>query len=347
MRRQGLPQWCSEFRDRHGKWRVRARRKGYPTYYFKALAGTEEFGNEYRRWLAGEVATKEPTRSAAGTIDALVERFYTSAEWKGWAPETQRTFGNIMQRLRASHGAKRVSNLQREHVRAIVAEKAATPFAANNLLKVIRALMRFAVAEGWRRDDPTIGVPKVKARTAGIHSWSEDEISAFEARWPVGTTQRLAMSLMLFSGQRRSDVVKMGRQHVRDGRISVVQQKTGTALSIPLHPALVAVIEATPSEHLTFLTTRHGRPYTSAGFTNWFREACVAAGLAHCSGHGLRKAAARRLAEAGCTANEIAAVTGHKSLAEVARYTRAADQARLADAAMQAVRQPKHGTEIG
>jgi integrase len=122
----------------------------------------------------------------------------------------------------------------------------------------------------------------------------------------------------------------MGRQHVRNGAISVRQQKTGAALEIPIHQDLQRVFDATPSEHLTFLVTEFGKPFTPAGFGNWFRERCDEAGLKRCSAHGLRKAACRRLAEAGCTAHQIAAISGHASLREVERYTKAADQARLA-----------------
>jgi integrase len=125
--------------------------------------------------------------------------------------------------------------------------------------------------------------------------------------------------------------------------ISVRQEKTGVVLDIPLHAALAAIIAATPSEHLTYLITQFGKPFTSAGFGNWFREQCDAAGLSQCSAHGLRKAAARRLAEAGCTAYEIAAITGHASLREVVRYTKAADQKRLAIAPMDKVK-PRTGS---
>jgi integrase len=88
------------------------------------------------------------------------------------------------------------------------------------------------------------------------------------------------------------------------------------------------------SDNLTFLVTAQGAPFTPAGFGNWFRECCDAVGLKNCSAHGLRKAAARRLAEAGNSTNAIAAVTGHTTLKEVERYTRDADQARLADQAI-------------
>jgi integrase len=126
----------------------------------------------------------------------------------------------------------------------------------------------------------------------------------------------------------------MGAQHIRNGALYVKQEKTGIELIIPLHPTLAAIIEAAPRDHLTFVTTRRGGPFQGAAFSRWFREQCDEAGLPHCSAHGLRKAAARRLAEAGCTAHEIGAITGHASLSELVRYTKAADQRRLAEVAM-------------
>ena len=174
----------------------------------------------------------------------------------------------------------------------------------------------------------------IRAKTQGHHTWTEDEIEQFERHHPVGSRARLAFALLLYSGQRRGDVLRMGAQHIRDGAICVRQEKTGVELMIPLHPALTAIIAAAPRDHLTFVTTRRGGPFQGSAFSRWFGEQCEAAGLQHCSAHGLRKAAARRLAEAGCSTHEIAAITGHASLGELVRYTKAADQRRLAEAAM-------------
>jgi integrase len=198
----------------------------------------------------------------------------------------------------------------------------------------LRVLMKHAVAIGLRADDPTRDVRAIRVRTDGHHSWTDNEIEQFEQRHPVGSRARLAASLLLYTGQRRGDVIRMGAQHIRDGAISVKQEKTSIDLVIPLHPTLAAIIAATPSSHLTFLTTRAGRPFEASSFSRWFRNECDRADLPQCSAHGLRKAAARRLAEAGCTAHEIAAITGHASLGELVRYTKAVDQRRLAEAAM-------------
>src|SRR5262249_11205246 len=152
----------------------------------------------------------------------------------------------------------------------------------------------------------------------------------------IGTRERLAFALGLYSGQRRGDVISMGKQHIRGGVLHVKQQKTGATLAIPIHPELQAVLDATPGNQLTFLTTlRGGRPFAPTSLTQWFLKACKDAGLSpDCTFHGLRKAACRRLAEAGCTVHEIASISGHKTLQEIERYTKAADQARLAQAAM-------------
>jgi integrase len=175
-------------------------------------------------------------------------------------------------------------------------------------------------------------------KTTGYKTWSDADIERFEAKHPIGTKARLAFALLLYTGQRRGDVVKMGPQHIYKGVLTIDQGKTEggeeSHLEIPVHPKLREAIDATPSGHLNFLMTSFGKPYIAAGFGNWFREHCDEAGCPGLSAHGLRKAAARRLAEIGCSAHEIAAITGHATLAEVQRYTRAADRKRLAKSAM-------------
>ncbi len=311
----------------------------------------------YQAALTGLTAT--PTligeaRTVAGTVQALVAAYLdcspgSTSPFKALAAETQRTRRNILENLREVHGEKRVFRtevngrrimlLTREHLQKIVNEKAITPFAQRNFLNTLRALFRWAVEEGRVPDDPTLGVKRVKLKTTGYTTWSESNIETFEQKHAIGTRARLAFALLLYTAQRRSDVVKLGRQHIRHGVLTVDQHKTEgqdeAHLEIPVHPKLREVIDATPNNHLTFLTTRGGTFFSPAGFTNWFREMCNEAGLPNgLSAHGLRKAAARRLAEIGCTAHEIAAITGHATLAEVERYTKAADRKRLGQSAM-------------
>jgi integrase len=186
------------------------------------------------------------------------------------------------------------------------------------------------------RNDPTFGIKLKMPKSDGHACWTEDEIAMFEARYPIGSKPRLALALGLYTAQRRGDAVRIGRQHIRDGVLTVRQQKTAVTLAIPVHPDLAAIIAATPIGHLTLLVTQTGKSYGGDDFTDQFRSWCDAAGLPkHCKFHGLRKAALTRLADAGCSVHEIAAISGHKTLSEVERYTKAANQARLARAAME------------
>ena len=291
----------------------------------------------YQAALAGETAPARlvgEDRAKAGTFAALVAAYYLSAEYKALRESTQVDYRNVIDQLRREIGPGLVRDLKPAHVRALMDAKADAPFAANARLTKLRLLMRFAVERGWRADDPTHAVRRIRVTSEGFRTWSEEEIAAFEARHPVGTRARLALDIALYTAQRRQDVVRFGRQHVRGEKIRVRQLKTGTALALPLHPNLRASLDAAPQGTLTYLVTARGEAFTPAGFTNWFREEVKAAGLEPgLSCHGLRKASARRLAEAGCTAHEIMGVTGHKNLSEVTLYTAAADQERLALAA--------------
>jgi integrase len=142
---------------------------------------------------------------------------------------------------------------------------------ANGLRKALRAMMKHAVETGVRPDDPTHDVKAIRVKSDGFHSWTDEEIAQFEKRHPIGSRSRLALALLLYTGQRRSDVVRMGRQHIRDGFLHVRQMKTGAELAIPVIPELEQILARTLANHLTFLTTQIGKPFTAAGFGNWFR----------------------------------------------------------------------------
>lgn len=204
--------------------------------------------------------------------------------------------------------------------------------------------MQFALATGLRQDDPTAGIGRAKVEAGSIHTWTEGEIAQYLAVHPKGSRAWQALVLLLCTGQRASDIVRMGPHHLEAGGIRVKQQKTGTEVLIPIHPMLREVIEEhrlpdgiTALRPRTFLQKARGGAYQRPEFSNQFRVWCDAALLPQCSAHGLRKAMCRRLAEAGCSAMQIAAISGHKTLAEVERYVREAEQAKLAGMAMQAV----------
>jgi len=340
-----LPKFVHGFIDRHGKPRFYFRRPGFKQFPLSGLAWSPKFMTAYEEALTGQPVLIGSERVKPGTIRALAISYYNSVAFRSMKPSTQSVYRNIIDRFCQEtdkegheHGDKRAATLQREHVVKLMAARAQKPDSANGLRKAVRAMMKHAVEIGLRADDPTRDVRAIRVKSEGFHSWTDAEIAQFENRHPIGSRARLALALLLYTGQRRSDVVRMGRQHIRDAVLHIRQQKTGAELAIPVHPDLVAIVAETPADHLTFLTTQFGQSFKAAGFGNWFREQCDVAGLKHCSAHGLRKAAARRLAEAGCTEHEIAAITGHASLREVARYTKAVDQKRLAAAAMEKVK---------
>ena len=325
--------YVQAFKDRHGRWRHYYRRGGQ-RFPLPGRPGEERFMEAYAD-AAARFGDAQPIKSLApkaGTFDALIEAYYRAPPFLTLRPTTQKTYRGILDRWRKTHGHKRIAHLERRHVTEFVGEKLkeSGPWAANNFLSILRVLMVFAVENDWRGDDPTLGVKPIRAKTDGFATWSEDDIAKFEKRWKKGTRERLAFALLLYTGQRRGDVIGMGWQHVSGDLIRVKQSKTGATLVIPIHPELRSVIKKTPRDHLTFLTTRYDRPFSPAGFGNAFRDWSDAAGVTGKSAHGLRKAAARRLAEAGCSATQIGAITGHKTLKEVSRYTAAADQERLA-----------------
>ena len=332
------PQYCNGFIDRHGKARWYLRRAGFKKVPLPGLPWSPEFMAAYEQALAGQPMPIGAARVQPGTLRSLAVSYFASPAFRTTRPSTQYTYRNVIDRLCSEHGEKRVVLLQRVHVIKLLAARAHIPGTANALHRSLRALMQHAVEIGMRSDDPTRDVRKVPtARGDGYHSWTEGEIEQFERHHPVGSRARLAFALLLYTGQRRSDVVRMGRQHLSDNAICVRQVKTGREVWVPVHEALAPIL-ATAVTNLTFLLTDQGNPYTAAGFGNWFRDQCRAAGLHGCSAHGLRKAAARRLAEAGCSTHEIAAITGHASLKEVARYTQAVDRRRLAQSAMAKIR---------
>jgi integrase len=322
------------------------RARGHTYYYFRkpgcarvrlpGLPGSTEFMQAYKLALDGAPRIEVgAARTVPGTIDALVVAYYNSAKFKHeLGDRTKRYRRYEIEKFRARFGKYPAKGLARAHIVAM-ADKIEKPHARRNWLKAIRGVLQYAVEIGMLANDPTAGMKNTRLpKSDGFRTWTESDIARFREHHDVGTRARLAFELLLNTGQRRGDVVRMGRQHIHAGKLTVRQSKTGASLKIPVASELAAVIEATPADNMTFLTTAAGKPFAAAGFGNLFREWCDEAGLHTVSAHGLRKAACTRLAQAGCTAHEIAAISGHLSLREIQRYTRAADQEAMAEAAM-------------
>lgn len=330
--------------DRHGNVRLYFRLRGKPKIRLTGLPGSEEFIQAYRAALAGKgwlACSKQPVpvqKATHGSLRWLCGAYLASAEFKRLDHRTRRIRRHLLDGLCVDHGAKPASRMEARHVRALRDEHADRPEASNAIVKALRQVCRYGVDVGLLQHNPARDVPYIRSGSQGFHSWTLDEVSQFEERHPIDTKARLALALLLYTGQRRSDVILFGRQHVRDGSLRFTQQKNRNrrpvTLELPILPELREIIDASPCGDLTYLVTDFGRPFTAAGFGNKFRGWCDEAGLQHCSAHGLRKATATRLAELGASEHEIMAVTGHQTSKEVTRYTRAARQKVLATSAM-------------
>jgi integrase len=353
-----LPPYVQAFRDRHGRARYYFRRPGFDRVALPGLPWSPEFMATHSAALGGEKPAPAigESRTHPGTVNAALVAYYASGAFRELAPKTRENRRSILERFRSargqagdtlSHGEKPLALLKPEHVNRLMAAMPAPT--AISFCKTLRGFCQYCVKVGLIAVDPTASVKRPRYKTAGFHTWTEEEIARFEATHAIGTKARLAFALLLFTAQRRGDVIRMGRQHVRAGVLHVVQSKTGAALDIPIHPQLATIIAATPSDQLTFITSQLGTPYSPGAFTALMREWCdEAGGLSECSSHGLRKAACRRLAEAGATAPQIMAISGHRTMTEAQIYIKAADQALMARDAMRLMTpaRPKKRTRI-
>lgn len=350
-----LPRYVSRFESQHGTVRYVFRRKGFKTGYFTAAPGTEQFRAEYAAFLdPAQATTPAPppvTRAAPGSLDDLVDRYLAVPERLGPTRVTQDKVRAVIEDFREGRGDRPVALVTFEAIDKIVAKKMVKTgtgnktrgglHAARKLRKELVRLFDFAVKAGFCQANPAAQSQKVKApagqRSTGFHSWTEEEIAQYRAHHQLGTRERLAMELLLWTDQRRCDVVKMGKAQIHDGRLPVTQEKTGAVLWVPVAPQLLEAIVAMPPAETSpfcFLVTKRGKPFTKESFGNWFRKACDAAGLPHCSAHGLRKATLRRMAELEMANSPMKALSGQTRDETLAIYTAAANQKKLADMAI-------------
>jgi integrase len=350
-------------RDRHGNDRLYVRRHRRKIR-IREKPGTEAFARSYADAL--QVLDRGLTDRAvlkgapAGTLGWLAACYFASVEFRRLDPKSQSTRRRIIEdclrepRKPGSCDLMRdcpLSVLSAAHVKMLRDRKAGTPAAANNRRKYLSSMFGWAVEHDLLRFNPTREVRKVSYATSGFHTWTVDEVRQFEQRHPISTKARLALALLLYLGVRRGDVVTLGRQHERDGWLRFIPRKTRhkrlEPSEKPILPVLANVIASSPTGALTYLETEYGRPFTAAGFGNWFRKRCDEAGLPHCSAHGLRKAGAIRAAENGATDRQLMALYDWTSEKQANVYTAAANRKRLAGHAAQLLaRDQSANTEV-
>lgn len=333
--RRRNPPFVHEHDNRHGTKVYYLRRTGHVKVRLRipdgVLPWSPRFMEVYEAALSGlpDAPSIGASRTVAGTVNAALVSYYGSTAFAALAKSTQGNRRAILERFRNDHGEKRIALMHRAAMQAILNNK--TPVAARNWRKAMRGFLDHVLSLDMIKVDPLAGVTMAKMKkTNGHHPWEAEECAQFETHYAIGTRARLAYELLLQVGQSRCDVVRMGRQHVRNGVLSLQRQKTKVEFDLPVMPMLLQAIEAMPpSNHMMFLMTGQGKPFTAAGFGNWFRDQCNAAGLPkRCTSHGLRKAAATRAADRGGTTTQLMAWFGWKSASEAERYTRNADRKR-------------------
>ena len=344
--------YVHEDTDRHGNVRIYYRRYGRKTR-LRGPLGSVDFMTDYRAAnIQPKVLVTNPNKVTPvkpRSFRWLCVEYFKSAMFKELDPRTQTVRRGILERFcqNKNDGDKPFADLLARHVRTRRDEMMDRPQAANGMIKALRQVYKYSVRYDLHDRNPAEGVEYLSGNAEGFHSWSLEEIKKYEDTHPIGTTARLALALALYTGQRRADLVQFGKQHVRDGWLVFTQNKNRknkpVQMEIPIIPELQEIIDVTKTGDLAFLITSLNRPFTSNGFGNRFRKWCDEAGLKECSVHGLRKAAAARLAELGCTEFEIMSITGHTTSKEVTRYTRAASQKTRAESALSRITQERKG----
>lgn len=346
-------------RDRHGNIRIYFWRKGQRKIRMREALGSQEFITRYGELLGASksgAAEEDAQRNVVlvGTWRWLCVRYFGSAHFQRLEPSTQTSRRRILEATFDElifPGAKEtfaqfpLSRMSAKALRILRDRKAKLPEAANNRVKAMRAVFSWGLEQEYVTANPAREVTRVRSATTGYHSWTPDEIAKFESCHPVGTTARLALALLVFTGVRRSDVVRLGRQHARDGWLRFKQHKNRNRhpvdIEIPILAELQQIIDQSPTGDLTFLVSAYRRPFTVAGFGMRFREWCDKAGLPHCTAHGLRKAGAARAAENGATEHQLMAIFGWQPIHEAERYTKAARRKKMAGDAMPLLRRIK------
>jgi integrase len=328
-------------RDRHGAHKYRYFRYRDRRWRLPGEPGSEECMTAYYALLALVQKNDdrpgggplERTKFCSGSFGALIQDYLKSTLYTEKAASTRALYRRILDKLCLEHGHKSLKLLKRRHIRKMRDALSETPGAANNVLRLLKIVLYFAVDQEVLLVNPAARIKELKG--GEFRSWTDEECKRFEEHWAPGTMQRRAYAIALYTGQRRSDQVLMTNAHRSEETIQVRQEKTNEWVSIPEHPELSAELARGNQVPISLLTTSRGKAFDPVYYGAWFADAIDSAGLPNdCVLHGLRKCAARRLAEAGCSESEIMAITGHRTSRMVSHYIKDVSKQRQAYAAI-------------
>lgn len=355
-----LPKGVSVDRDRHNNARLYFRAPGRPKVRLREEPGTMAFDDEVAcarlgiAYLRNDATQKLDRSGKEGTFQWLVGQYkiraagsVTPKVWNARRALLEEICDSRHKTIRRGDLPYRAMALR--HVTEIRDALRDAPGARNNVVRAVSALFGWAIANGLAEVNPAHGIKNLKSGD-GFHTWTPDEIRKFEEAHAVGTKARLAFSLAAYTGLRMSDLVVVGRQHVKDGWITIRPAKTkgssAVTVEIPILPELQRAIDAGPCGDMTFLVSERNAPFSKVRLTTLMRKWCDDAGLPHCTMHGLRKAAATVAAENGATDDELMAIFGWTTKQQTTLYTRNASRRKLAGRAMsKIVREQSDGAQ--
>lgn len=350
MSNSQLPPNVNAVTDRHGRIRYRYRRSGVKSGYLPGQPWSPEWLKELARLQGQEVPAKNApigaNRAPAFSMDDLACKLRGTVRWKRQAASTQRVYSRIIDRLMdrankrgerfGSRDARRIDVASLEKLLGTLADK---PGAATKLRHVLNRLFTLAVKMGWRTDNPAAFTDPIRQVGEGFHTWTEGEIEQYRAFHALGTTPRLVLELALNTAARRCNLPRLERAQIINGLIEIHHAKGGDATMVELMTEAQEAIDAMPVTPIRYLIVNaYGKPFSVEGLGNAMRKWADLAGLQGCSLHGLRKAQARRLAEAGATNAEGRAWTGHKTDTMFNHYSAKANRKTLASNAMTKLR---------
>lgn len=322
----------TESQKREGKRLIRIYAERNTKAYYNEIASA--------RLIMGASAKRLPGHD----LGWLLMSYMRSPEYRSLGASTRKVRANILDDCANHLGRTRSFNsVVTGEVRALRDSMADRPEAANARVKALRQVYKWAVSCDLSEINPAGNVPYLPSNNPhGFHTWTEAEIELYESVHEIGTVPRLAIDILQFTGVRRSDAVLLGPPHERQGMLEFTEQKNRKRQPkeriIPILPELRVSIDSTPTGRFTYLITQFKRPFTRAGFGNWFKKRCREANLNHCSAHGIRKAAAVKAAMAGASSKQLMAIFGWDTIKMAEHYTRAAETQRLVQESMHLLR---------
>lgn len=337
MKKRRYPKYVSSFLDTRGIERLRFRKTGSKTHYFKAAFGTGAWEAEYRACLE-ELPLTDPAPSwPANSVGQLIDLYFQSVPFANLKFVTRKKYERVLGRFSEQYGLRNARTLRAIHVDAILARMIDRPAAAADLRKKLAILWKWAKKHRLVAENVIADTDAIKQRKGGFYTWTASDIEQFCDYWPIGSKARLMFLLALWTAGRRSDLHRLGWENVSDGWLTFSQQKVDEQVSIPIAGDLAEALAQVPHEQSAFVVNEYGKPYTAESFSNLFRRYRKEAGLTQGSLHGLRKAMATRLAESDATDAQGMAVLGHTEAKTFAGYRAKANRKKLAKQAIEKI----------